>query len=96
MEMLARAMERDHLRAKWVAEDDAFGMSPSFREGLAALGVWYVLDVPAGATVWPLEPAWSNPAYQDSGVLANPGCGAGSGGPWRSGAMSCLRRPVRR
>ena len=40
LEMLARVMERDHLRAKWVAEeDDAFGMSPSFREGLAGLGV---------------------------------------------------------
>ena len=62
--MLARAMERDHLRAKWVAGDDAFGMSPSFREGLAALGMWYVLDVPGGTTVWPLEPAWTSPDYQ--------------------------------
>ena len=66
LEMLARVMERDHLRAKWVAEDDAFGMSPSFREGLAGLGVWYVLDVPGGTTVWPLEPAWTSRGYQGS------------------------------
>ena len=39
-----------------VAGDDAFGMSPTFREGLAALGMRYVLDVPGGTTVWPLDP----------------------------------------
>ena len=46
LELLARALELGHLRAQWVAGDDAFGMSPSFREGLEALGMWYVLDVP--------------------------------------------------
>ena len=51
LEMLARALERGHLKAGWVAGDDAFGMSPSFREGLAAQGMRYVLDVPAGTTV---------------------------------------------
>ena len=72
LEMLARAMERDHLRAKWLAEDDAFGMSPSFREGLAGLGVWYVLDVPGGTTVRPLEPAWTSRGYQESGRPRKP------------------------
>ena len=57
-------MERGNLRAGWVAGDDAFGMSPSFREGLAALGLRYVLDVPGGTTVWPLEPAWTSPEHQ--------------------------------
>ena len=64
LEMLQRALERGHLRAGWVAGDDAFGMSPSFRERLAALGMRYVLDVPGGTTVWPLEPAWTNPEHQ--------------------------------
>ena len=59
LEMLERAVELGHLRAEWVAADDAFGMSPSFREGLAALGMRYVLDVPGNTPVWPLEPAWS-------------------------------------
>ena len=36
LEMVGRAQERGHLKAGWVAADDAFGMSPSFREGLAA------------------------------------------------------------
>ena len=55
LELLERALERGHLLAGWVAADDAFGMSPSFREGLAALGMRYVLDVPAGFTMWPPE-----------------------------------------
>ena len=67
LELLERALGLGHLRAGWVAGDDAFGMSPSFREGLANLGMWYVLDVPGGTTAWPLEPAWTRPEYQGSG-----------------------------
>ena len=72
LEMVAQALERGHLEAGWVAGDDAFGMSPSFREGLAALGMRYVLDVPAGTTVWPLAPAWSNPEYRGFGRPRKP------------------------
>ena len=64
LDMLERALELGHLRAGWVAGDDPFGMSPSFREGLVALGTRYVLDVPAGFTVWPTEPERTSPAYQ--------------------------------
>ena len=49
LELLERALGLAHLKAGWVAGDDAFGMSPSFREGLAALGMYYVLDVPGRA-----------------------------------------------
>ena len=72
LELLERALERGHLRAKWVAGDDAFGMSPSFRDVLAALGMHYVLDVPGGTTVWPLEPAWTSAEYQGSGRPRKP------------------------
>ncbi len=64
LEMLEQALTGGHLKARWVTADDAFGMSPSFCEGLAALGMRYVLDVPAGFTVWPLEPEWTSPADQ--------------------------------
>ena len=66
LEMLERARELGHLRAGWVAGDDAFGMSPSFREGLAAQGMWYVLDVPGGTT------AWTIPEYQGRGAPRKP------------------------
>ena len=75
LEMVARALERDHLKAGWVAgyrHNDAFGMSPSFRNGLAALGMRYVLDVPAGFTAWPTEPEWTSPAYQGCGRPRKP------------------------
>ena len=90
LELLERALERGHLRAKWVAGDDAFGMSPSFRDGLAAL--------------WGCTTCWTSPAaprcgrwsrlgpvrsIRDSGVPANPGCETVSAGPWSSAAMNC-------
>ena len=68
LEMLERAQERGHLRAGWVTGDDAFGMSPSFREGLAALGMRYVLPAPRGpGSSWP---AGSSPS---AGRPASPG-----------------------
>ena len=67
LEMVERALARGHLKAGWVAADDAFGISPSFREGLASLGMNYVLDVLAGFTVWPVKPEWTTPAYQGRG-----------------------------
>ena len=72
LEMLRQAQARGYLSAHWVAGDSALGMSPSFRDGLAAAGMWYVLDVRPDMTVWPLEPAWSNPAYQGFGRPRKP------------------------
>ena len=65
-------MELDHLPAVRIVGDDGFGMSPSFRDGLAALGMRYVLDVPGGTTVSPFEPAWTSPEYQGSGRPRKP------------------------
>ena len=70
--MVEQALARGHLRAGWVAGDDAFGMSPSFREGLSALGMSYVLDVPANFTVWPEALEWTSPAYQGKGRPRKP------------------------
>ena len=72
LELLERALELGHLRAKWVAGDDAFGMPPSFRDGLAAQGMHYVLDVPGGTIVWPLEPSWTSVDYQGFGRPRKP------------------------
>ena len=90
--MLGRAQARGHLKAGWVAADDAFGMSPSFRDGLAALGMWYVLDVPSGFTVWPPEPAWTSVEYQGFGRPRSRGSAAGSVGRWRERPMPSRRR----
>ena len=76
--------------------DDAFGMSPTFREGLAALGMRYVLDVPGpplyGLAAWArLGPVRS---IRGSAVPATQAASRGSAGPWSSAAVtSCRRRP---
>ena len=68
LEMLERALGLGHLRAG----DDAFGMSPPFREGLATLGMRYVLDVPANTPLWPLEPTLTSTEYSRSGRPRKP------------------------
>ena len=72
LEMLEQARARGCLSAGWAAGDDAFGMSPAFRDGLAAQGMQYVLDVRPDMTVWPLEPVWIEPAYQGFGRPRQP------------------------
>ena len=72
LELLQQALARGHLRAGWVAGDDAFGMSPSLRDGLAALGLRYVLDIPGNFTFWPVDPEWTSPAYQGFGRPRKP------------------------
>ena len=84
LEMLGRALERGDLKAGWVAGDDAFGMSPSFRDGLESLGMWYVL---AGFTVWPLEPKWTSPAYQGLGAPRKPRLAGGQAAAYHGGAQ---------
>ena len=72
LEMLEWALEGAHLRSKLGRRRDAFGISPSFRENLAALRMRYVLDVPANFTVWPMESACTIAAYQARGAPSKP------------------------
>ena len=75
--LLRRALERGQLKAGWVAGDDACGVSPSFRDGLSSLKMRYVLDVPAGFTVWPEAPERTEPVYRGRGGPPRPGLVAG-------------------
>ena len=77
LEMLELALARGHLKTGWVAGDAALGVLPSFRETLAALGMRYVLDVPAGFTAWPAEPERTRPEYQGWGAPRKPWLRAG-------------------
>ena len=89
LELLERALGLGHLRAGWVAGDDAFGMSPSFRTDWRPWGC---------ATCWTFREAprcgpWSllGPARNIRGpdAPANPSCGMGSARPWSSAVMRC-------
>jgi len=59
--LLERAVGLGHLQAPWVTADDTYGKSPEFRDGVAALGLWYMLEVPSDTPVWPPLTLWFTP-----------------------------------
>jgi SRSO17 transposase len=55
VEMVQQAVERG-LPFRWVTADSVYGDSPTFVQGVRALGKWYVVDSSADARVWLTEP----------------------------------------
>jgi len=55
LEMVETAV-REQLPFSWVGGDSVYGDSPTFVQGVRALGKWYVLDVSSEAHVWLTEP----------------------------------------
>jgi len=55
LEMLVQAQERG-VPFRWVTGDSVYGDSPTFVQGVRAMGKWYVVDVAATACVWVAEP----------------------------------------
>jgi SRSO17 transposase len=57
---LALGMVADAVAAglpfRWVTGDSVYGVSPTFCQGVRALGKWYVLDSSSDARVWTAEP----------------------------------------
>lgn len=49
---------------RWVTSDSVYGDSPTFAQGVRALGKWYVLDSSADAHVWVEEPQVVQPRAQ--------------------------------
>jgi SRSO17 transposase len=65
--LLQQAKEWGHLTAQWVTGDDEYGKSPEFRDGVAAAGWNYVLEVPGNTPVWPVETVWETPVARGRG-----------------------------
>ena len=68
-----------YLPESWTSDKDRCEVAgvPEDRQGYRsktelALGMWYVLDVPSGFTVWPPEPAWTSAEYQGFGRPRKP------------------------
>jgi SRSO17 transposase len=55
LEMVQEAATRG-LPFRWVTADSVYGASPTFVQGVRALGKWYVVDSSAEARVWLTEP----------------------------------------
>ena len=59
---LARAMlrglvERGVVPFRWVCADEHFEQNPAFLDGVAALGKFYLAEVPSDTRVWRRTPA---------------------------------------
>jgi SRSO17 transposase len=50
--MIEGIVGRDQLPFRWVTADEHYGMNPDFLDGVAALGKWYVAEVPVSTKVW--------------------------------------------
>lgn len=75
--LLQQAQGWGPLEAQWVTGDDAFGQAPTFRDGVAAAGWLYVLEVPTHLTVWSRETPWEQPPYAGFGRPRSPQPGGG-------------------
>jgi SRSO17 transposase len=67
LQLLTQALAEGLLQSCWVAGDDLYGQSPSFRQGVEALGLGYVLDLPPSAPAWPEAVTWEQPPYRGYG-----------------------------
>lgn len=67
LEMLDHAKALGYLESDWVTGDDAYGMSPDFRDELRKRGFQYVLEVPKITPVWPLISMWRSEEFSGMG-----------------------------
>lgn len=70
--LLRRAKALDQLAAEWVTGDDAYGSSPEFRDGVAAEGFRFMLEVPGTTPVWPVVCVFETPPYAGRGRPPEP------------------------
>ena len=61
LEMVTALAQRGTVPFQWVAADEHFGGNPAFLDGIAALGKWYLAEVPADTRVWLRAPAVQAP-----------------------------------
>lgn len=67
LDLLRRARQAGHLPGRWVAADEVYGNSPIFRDGVAALGLWYMGDVACDLPVFTEEAPTQVPPYSGRG-----------------------------
>jgi SRSO17 transposase len=67
LELLQKAQARAALPFLWVAADELYGDSPTFRDGVAELGKWYFTEIKSTTPVWALRPEVHLPAWKGHG-----------------------------
>jgi SRSO17 transposase len=61
LDMLQKLTERAVVPFAWVAYDESYGKNPGFSDAVAALGKWYMAEVPKDTRVWLRTPLVEEP-----------------------------------
>jgi len=69
LEMITALVGRGVIPFRWVTCDESYGKIPAFLDGIAALGKWYLAEVPSDTRVWLRTPAIEPPGR---GLLGRP------------------------
>jgi SRSO17 transposase len=67
LDMLKKAFGRAEVPCQWVAADELYGDSPTFRDGVADLGMWYFVEVSCSRHVWQKKPEVYLPEWTGHG-----------------------------
>ena len=67
LELLRQALARGSVRARWLAADALYGTSPAFRDGVAALSVYYFTAISCDTLMWRRQVALIIPPYSGKG-----------------------------
>ncbi len=62
-ELIRRTVITEQVHLDWITADSLYGRNGEFLDGLEALGLRYVVEVPATTTVWTEDPAGCIPPY---------------------------------
>jgi SRSO17 transposase len=67
LELLRQALARGSVSAGWLAADALYGNSPAFRDGLAALSLYYFTAISCDTLIWRPQVALLVPSYSGKG-----------------------------
>ncbi|MDQ2997060.1 MAG: IS701 family transposase [Chloroflexota bacterium] len=67
LDLLRRAVARGSVRARWLAADALYGNSPAFRDGVAALSLYYFTAIACDMLLWRRQVALIMPSYSGKG-----------------------------
>ena len=67
LDLLEQALERGDLPCQWVAADELYGDSPTFRDRIAALNKWYFVEVRCTTRIWLVRPEVGVPPWKGRG-----------------------------
>lgn len=67
IDLLQAMIGRKVVPARWVAADALYGDSPSFRDAIAALDLWFFTEVACSTLIWRRHPALIIPPWSGKG-----------------------------